>query len=194
MAWDQTKPANNSALTSAEIRANFAALQAALGVVDAVPLSPAVAVQFIGASNFKPGGASTYAAKTSGVVYVNIVDVGNVGAGTDDLMSHALAAGALSTDGKSLIRVSAWGVYAANANAKSLIANFGATAMILRNATANNGASWNASVIVVRNNATSQVMAGFEGTRSGRPRRSQIRSRSSSRQSAPPTTTSFRRA
>lgn len=38
MAWDQTKPANNSALVSSEVRGNFASIQVAFGNIDTTPL------------------------------------------------------------------------------------------------------------------------------------------------------------
>lgn len=118
------------------------------------------------APTYKPGGAASLAAKVIGIVHCNIVDVGNVGAGTDDLMTHALVAGALGTDGKSILRVTAWGAYAANANNKSLNAVFGGTSVALVAAVPINGVAWTASFIVVRNTATTQVMSAQSGTRS----------------------------
>lgn len=159
-AWDQTKPANNSALVSSEIRANWASLQAALGNPDTVPLSPAVAVQFIGAPAYKPGGASTYAAKVVGTVSVNLTDVGNFGAGTDDLMTYALPAAMLSVDNKSLIRFTAWGTLGATANAKSVLVTFGATAITVIDATSVNAGHWRIQGEIVRVTSTTQKTSG----------------------------------
>mgnify|MGYP001615881583 CR=1 FL=1 len=71
-------------------------------------------------------GAGTGSANMVGIASINTTVVGNIGAGTDDLMSYTLPADSLSADGKA-IRIKCWGLTANNANAKSLAFNFGAT-------------------------------------------------------------------
>lgn len=115
--------------------------------------------------NYKPGGAATIAAKTVGVVSINIVDVPSVGAGPDNLMTYALPAGTLNVDGKSALRVTAWGSYGATANAKTLTAVFGATSIAVGGGSPNN-VPWSVMFYVVRNTATTQVMTGWGGGRS----------------------------
>jgi hypothetical protein len=158
MAYDQTKPANNSALTSPEIRANFASLQAALGNPDAVPLSPAVAVQFISPPTWKPGGLSTYSATGVGLYHVDTTAVGNLGAGTDDLISKTLDAGLIATNARGL-EFTGWGTFGATANAKSVLVTFGATAITVIDAVTDNTGHWRVTGEIIRLTGTTQLMA-----------------------------------
>jgi hypothetical protein len=70
-------------------------------------------------------GTGSGTAPLIGKAHLNTTAVGNVGTGTDDLMTYSLPADSLSTIGKG-IRVTAWGKTANNANAKTLIILFGA--------------------------------------------------------------------
>jgi len=102
--------------------------------------------------------------------------VGNVGVGTDDLMSYTLPAATLGTDGQAL-RVTVWGTTAANANAKTIVFNFGATTVTINATTAApNNQNWRAVFEIVRTGAATQVLAGsgtagavLEGTYSAAP-------------------------
>lgn len=82
--------------------------------------------------------------------------VGNIGAGTDDLMTYSLPANSLSTNNKA-IRMKAWGGAANNANAKTLIVNFGGSTLALA-LTAGIVSSWVAEVIAVRSGANTQSL------------------------------------
>lgn len=84
--------------------------------------------------------------------------VGNVGAGEDDLMSYALAAGLLATDGQA-IRVTAVGIKANNANAKTLRFRFGGTILAAVALGTSAAAVWRMVVEIVRTGATTQYGA-----------------------------------
>lgn len=91
---------------------------------------------------------------------VNTTQVGNVGAGTDDLMSYVLPANTLSANGKG-IRVTAWGTISANAGAKTLTFVVGATTVMTSFDLAQGGAivgSWIAEVLIFRTGANAQTV------------------------------------
>ena len=91
----------------------------------------------------------------------DVSDVGNVGAGEDNLMSYTLPAGTLSADGQ-VIRVTARGRFATNANEKLLRAYFGATGILLTVAGhVPSNAGWWVQFEITRTGAATQVMAGF---------------------------------
>ena len=86
--------------------------------------------------------------------------VGNVGAGTDDLMSFTLAAGALGTD-KQTLAITVWGTTAGNANVKTVTFNFGATVVTINPTTAApNAQNWRAEFTIVRTGAATQLLSG----------------------------------
>jgi hypothetical protein len=98
--------------------------------------------------------------KRAKVLSIITTAVGNVGAGTDDLMSYTMPAATLGTDGQTL-RITIWGTTAANANAKTIVLNFGATLVTINATTAApNNQNWLATVMVVRTGAATQVLAG----------------------------------
>lgn len=111
------------------------------------------------AFTFRQGTASAAAATVSGRISTDTTTVGNVGAGEDNLMSYSLPANSLSSDGK-VVRVTAGGTMAANANNKSIKAYFGATSITFISATAINNSNWRAVVEVIRTGATAQLMQG----------------------------------
>lgn len=85
----------------------------------------------------------------------NTTAVGNVGVGEDDLMSYVLPAGALEANGDG-IHVSAWGVTANNANAKTLKMYFG-TALILTNSlTVSQSGVWRVEASIIKTSANAQ--------------------------------------
>lgn len=69
-------------------------------------------------------GTGSGTASLIGKASINTTAVGNVGTGTDDLMSYLLLANSLSANGKG-IRVKGWGITAPNANSKTLTFNWG---------------------------------------------------------------------
>lgn len=61
----------------------------------------------------------------SGVLHVDTTAVGNVGAGTDNLMTYSLPGGTMAV-GRG-VRITAWGTTANNANPKTVVLAFGST-------------------------------------------------------------------
>lgn len=111
-------------------------------------------------------GGSTYSAATNsvtlgGVATINTTAVGNVGAGTDDLMTYSLPANALSANGKG-IRITAWGTTANNANAKTVTLEWGDAATVLTTAlTASIVGQWRITATVIRTGASTQDVSAM---------------------------------
>lgn len=81
---------------------------------------------------------------------------GNVGTGETDLATYTLPAGTFSADGK-VLRITAWGTYAATANNKTVRVYFGGTNLAPGSGTVtiNNG-RWYADCRVIRTGASAQ--------------------------------------
>lgn len=113
-----------------------------------------------------PGGITTTHATTAmligGRASTNVVDVGNVGAGEDDLMTYSLPAGSLASNGQ-IVRVTMWGTFAATAAAKTIKAYFGATSATWSAVTLGTLQNWQLQFIIVRTGAATQV-ANLIGT------------------------------
>lgn len=87
----------------------------------------------------KVGSASTLRAGFGGVLATGYTSVGNVGSGEDTLLSYSVEANALSADGAEIEAILS-GVYAANANNKTLKLKWnGTTVLTLGPAAVNNG-------------------------------------------------------
>lgn len=99
-------------------------------------------------------GSSTLA-KMGGILTTVIVTVGNVGGGTDDLMTYSIPAGSLATNGDTIHVVCA-GIFAANANNKTLTLVYGGTTLISTGAVAFNAADWHIEAWITRTGATTQ--------------------------------------
>lgn len=82
--------------------------------------------------------------------------VGNVGAGTDDLMTYSLPANSLNATGKA-VRITAWGRTANNANAKTVELKFGAQGIASLACTINQLGFWKVDAIVVRTGSSAQA-------------------------------------
>jgi hypothetical protein len=86
-------------------------------------------------------------------------EVGNVGAGEDNLMSYVMPANTLNANGRGL-RITAWGSFGATGNAKILRFYFGATGFQILSASPNN-IVWMAQVTIVRQAAALHYMTFF---------------------------------
>ena len=84
-----------------------------------------------------------------GTISVNTTAVGNIGVGTDDLMTYSLPANSLSANGKG-VRVTAWGTLANNANAKTLTVNFGSVVLATDAMTINGALNWYIDALIFR--------------------------------------------
>lgn len=101
------------------------------------------------------------------VASVTTAAVGNVGGGEDDLMTYALPANSLSTDG-SFVRVTVGGTTAANGNTKVVRVYFGGASpsSAMLNAGLNNG-SWGGTMFMARTGATTQEGGVFSQDTAG---------------------------
>lgn len=99
-----------------------------------------------------------------GTISVNITAVGNVGAGTDDLMTYSLPANSLSANGKG-VRITVWGTGANNANGKTLTFLFGSYSRQLPTR-ASIAMAWRAEFTIIRSAASTQIISGvsIDGT------------------------------
>ena len=89
------------------------------------------------------------------IASVQTTAVGNVGGGEDNLMSYTLPVGKLDLDTKG-VRVTAWGSFVNNANAKTLKLYFGSTAILSNGLTTNVGDNWKIEASVHRTGADAQ--------------------------------------
>lgn len=105
------------------------------------------------------GAALTNWVAHTGIAYTNVTQVGNVGGGTDDLMSWSMPASTLATN-KESISIEAWGSIANNANAKTLTFNFGSTTVVSATLPTSVAAGWRLTATVVRTGATTQLAQG----------------------------------
>lgn len=99
---------------------------------------------------------STSQPEIVGTLRVDVTAVGNVGGGTDDLISYSLPANTVLDAGRG-VRIRAWGTTANNANAKTVTLAFGATTLISTALTASQAGVWDISAVVVRVGGATQV-------------------------------------
>lgn len=101
-------------------------------------------------------GTSTTVANTISTANVNTTAVGNVGGGTDTLMSYSLPANSLSANGKA-VEIEAWGITANNSNPKTVTLDFGATSVLTNALTVSVAGVWYIKATVVRTGAGAQA-------------------------------------
>lgn len=111
----------------------------------------------------KPGiynamGDSSARATFGGNQLVNTTEVGNVGTGVDDLQSVTLLANTLLANGDR-VDILASGIYAGNANNKTISLIFGGTTLLSAGPVAANGGAWMIRATVIRTGATAQIAA-----------------------------------
>ena len=93
--------------------------------------------------------------KLGGVLSNNIEEVGNVGAGEDDLMTYTLAPNSLNTIGDYL-EIIAFGTLASNNNNKTIKLNFGSQTIYATNANNANGGTWYFKAFIFRDLSSTQ--------------------------------------
>jgi hypothetical protein len=81
--------------------------------------------------------------------------VGNVDAGTDDLISYSLPADSLVVTGKG-VRITAWGTTANNVNAKTVTLEFGGQTIMTQALTTSIAGTWRISAMAFRTGASTQ--------------------------------------
>lgn len=112
---------------------------------------------------FIPGSAadSVTAIRPLGMIAPYLTSTGNVGAGEDQLGTVTIPANTLDTNNGSCVRITAWGITAANANSKTIKLYFGATVLVtLVHASAINDAPWKLEGLVFRISSTTQEAFG----------------------------------
>lgn len=85
----------------------------------------------------------------SGTMSVQTTVVGNVGGGTDDMMTYTIPANTLGSNGRTL-RITAWGSTANNANAKTLAHSFGGSATLSQSMTTSIAGRWKVTLVINR--------------------------------------------
>lgn len=86
---------------------------------------------------------------------VNVAAVGNVGVGTDDLITYAIAANVFNANGKA-VRINAWGTTANNANAKTVTFVVGSQTVLTTVLTTSIAGQWEIEVYIVRTGVDTQ--------------------------------------
>jgi len=101
-----------------------------------------------------------------GVINNDITSSANSGGGATDLITYTLGANALKTTAD-YIEVEAFGIFAANANNKSISLIFGSTTIYSISPTAINGGSWSLRAKIIRvTSATQEIIVEGNGTNS----------------------------
>lgn len=137
-----------AALLNTHLRDNLAALNAG-----AIAVASQAAGDWLQASSASAiGRVQPY----SPFLSIGTTAVGNVGSGEDNLMTYALAAGLLGTDGWGVEIIAAFAC-ANNANNKTIKLYFGATAIGTYGASTYTALSLGMHAFVVRTGATAQV-------------------------------------
>lgn len=86
---------------------------------------------------------------------VQTTSTGNVGTGEDTLLSYTMPANTLFLNDH-VVRITAWGTTAANANNKTIKLIFGSTTIISSGALGINAQDWKIEAVVVRTGASTQ--------------------------------------
>jgi hypothetical protein len=104
-------------------------------------------------------GTGSGSAQVSGVINVNTTSVGNVGGGTDDLITYSLPANTLSANGKAL-RITAGGTYNDTTSAGTLQITLlfgGTTLATMTGPAAAVAGHWRVQAEVIRTGAATQI-------------------------------------
>jgi len=102
-----------------------------------------------------PIGTSVLSGFLASQINEDMVAVGNIGVGEDDLITYSMPASVLSEDGDTL-DITAFGTVAANANNKTIKLYFGSTVLIDTGAVAANSGSWYINSKIARISVTSE--------------------------------------
>jgi hypothetical protein len=128
------------------------------GIVDLSAQTLGAGVKTLPAGSLVKAGTGTGTPALGGRLYASVTQVGNVGAGEDDLMTYTLPANSLGTDAQGL-HIVCWGTHTNSGNTKTFKLYFGATAIF--NSGANGAGSvnpWWLDVTVVRSGASAQIV------------------------------------
>lgn len=95
------------------------------------------------------------------ILNVNTTAVGNVGGGTDDLITYSLPAATLGANGEGVLIIT-WGIGANVANAKTVTLAFGATTLISASLVNGEADTWLLAALVFRTGAATQEAIAFK--------------------------------
>lgn len=90
-----------------------------------------------------------------GALEINVTAVGNVGAGTDILMTYDLPANTLNVNARA-IRITAWGTAANNSNPKTIALLWGSQTIMTQALTVSQAGTWRIVAYVVRTGTDTQ--------------------------------------
>ena len=93
--------------------------------------------------------------KLGGLLDINTTSASNVGVGSTDMIEYTLPANTLTTTGD-ILKIEAWGVYAANANNKTVTLEFGGQTILTTGSIAANAGSWKITASIIRTGASTQ--------------------------------------
>jgi len=102
-------------------------------------------------------GGTTATGRLVTVINFNTTAVGNVGAGSDELMTYSLPAEALNVDGKAII-VYVWGATAANGNTKRFDIEIGGGNAALFSTGSNNESFFGGAIIIRSGSDTQEII------------------------------------
>lgn len=144
-----------------------ATIDAVMATVDAATLGAGASTDGQVLTSDGAGGTAweDAAAGTGGGSYLinsNTTPVGNVGGGTDDLITYTLPGGTLSDNGDALL-VTCAGTLAANTNAKTGIIYFGSSTSTLVSTSSSGVTHWKMQMLIVRLSATTQRIHAWGG-------------------------------
>lgn len=111
-----------------------------------------------GAPKFFAGGQAASEAIISGRIFTNLVSAGNAAGMETVLKAYTLVSNTLNADGKAL-RVTSWGITAANANAKTIRLRLGAVNIASITGTFNN-LPWFSQHVIAREAVAAQRSSG----------------------------------
>jgi len=93
--------------------------------------------------------------KLSGILNVNTTPASNTLAAETDLITYSLDANTMVND-QDVLEIEAWGIFASNANNKTVTLKFGSQTIYTTAANAANGGTWNVSARIIRTAAATQ--------------------------------------
>lgn len=143
VAFDSSYPTAGESFTPADV---------GLRVIDMILIEPTNGFYF--EYDYGRQTIRVYKSQSSGVIHVDMSNMGNRGTGEDELIVYNMPTNVLST-GNMLVRATAWGTTRSNANTKILRGYFGSASTGM-GYIHSHGVSWRAVMEVVRTGAATE--------------------------------------
>lgn len=153
--------ATSANVTAADTFISFQSSEGTLGSITGTSTSGRLGFTVAGDLTFLTGvarqqaGSGTLEAPLIGVANVNTTAVGNVGTGTDDLITYSLPTNSLTANGKG-VRITVWGTTANNSNAKTVTLNWGGQVIMTQALTISIAGTWRISALAIRTGTDTQ--------------------------------------